>query len=95
MTTRVFPPTSGSTSITVHSRTTTAAGSPYVDAPDHDAMVMTANGWMQVPPGGQVGATAQRPVNTYRGLLYLDLTLGKIVIHDGKVWRDPATGSAV
>jgi len=95
MTTRIYPPLTGSTSITTHGRTTTTAATTPVDVPDHDAMVATANGWLAMPPGGTVGITANRPTAVRRGLQYLDTTLGKIIFHDGATWRDPATGSAV
>ena len=94
MTTRVMPPASGTQpSISVNGRSYTCALGSTLDVPDQDAQIMLANGWT---PGtaGQVGATAARPAGV-RGVEFHDTTLGKTVIHDGKVWRDPATGAAV
>ena len=85
MTTRVMPPASGlQPSITVNGRSYTCALGSTLDVPDQDAQIMLANGWT---PGtaGQVGATAARPTATAKGLEFHDTTLGKTLIHDGKV----------
>ena len=63
-----------------------------LDAPDFDAGVLTANGWIKV---AEVGATAARPSTPASGRQYFDSTLGVTVTFDGSKWRDPATGNAV
>jgi len=95
MTTRLMPPATGATTITVHGRTYSCAVGNTVDVPDQDAIVMTANGWNAVAGGGAVGTTAQRPAVPRPGVEYHDTSLGKTIIFDGKVWRDPANGSSV
>ena len=57
---------------------------------------LTSNGWLRV---ALVGTTAQRPdagnPNSIQSpTLYLDTTLGKLIVWEGTGWRDPMTGSA-
>ena len=95
MTTRVFPPADGlHPSITANGRSYTCALGSTLDVPDQDAAVMLANGWTS-HAGGQVGSTAARPTAPYRGQEFHDSTLNKTIVFDGKVWRDPASGTAV
>jgi hypothetical protein len=88
-----MPPTSGSTSITVHGRTYSCAVGGVLDVTDQDAVVMTANGWTAV--SYNVGTTAQRPAVPTRGMAYTDTTISKNIVWDGAKWRDPLTGNAV
>ena len=90
---RLLPPASGPNSHTVNGRTYTAAGGASIDVPDFDAGPLTANGWTKVADG--VGTSAQRPTNPAKETRYHDTTLNKVVIWDGKAWRDPATATAV
>jgi hypothetical protein len=92
MTTRVLPPISGTLQIKVHGRTYTGTAGSFLDVPDQDAYVMTANGWTLV---GKVGTTAQRPAAAGRGQFYYDSTLGYTIIYDGAKWHNPADGSVV
>jgi hypothetical protein len=96
----VMPPLGGATTV-VSGRSYTGATGAIVSAPDFDANVLCANGWLQVVDGGS-GTTAQRPTapvatkpNGLAGVRYLDTTLGYVVVHDGKNWRNPSTGAIV
>jgi len=93
MSTRMFPPPVGSTTTSVNGRSFTAAAGGYTDAGDYDVFPLTANGWTKV--AAQAGVTSARPIAPARGLTYLDETLGYIVVFDGLVWRNPATGASV
>jgi hypothetical protein len=75
-------------------------GTPQ-DLSDSDAEVLAANNWLRL---GLIGTTAQRPginawnVGAYaaqRGSVYLDTTLGKVIVFDGVSWRDAFSGTAV
>lgn len=92
---RMTPPAvgAGNNPIIVNGRTYNATGA-FMDMPDADAFVASANGWTVQ---GMVGTTAQRPSPSDTdaptvGLRYIDTSLGKIVAWDGKAWRDPVTG---
>jgi hypothetical protein len=84
--------------ITVNGRNYSGSPGSVADIPDMDAQVLGANGWVKVASSG---TTAQRPtatsapVNAAPGTQYWDVTLSKLVVFDGKNWRDPATGNAV
>ena len=69
-----------------------AAGST-IDVPNMDAQICAANGWVQVGNGS--GTTAQRPTLPYVGQLYVDTTLGYMVVFEGTAWRNPATAAVV
>lgn len=90
---RLLPPANGATTV-VNGRTYTAAAGATLDVPDFDAIVLEANGWLPTTMDG-AGATASRPSVARRGHRFLDTTVGKEIIYDGKVWRDQATGTAV
>lgn len=93
MTMRLMPPASGPTTCPANGRSYTCAVGSTIDVPDCDAFVLLANGWNGA--ADSVGTTALRPTAPVRGHEYHDTTLGKNIRYDGKVWRDPATGSAV
>jgi hypothetical protein len=66
-----------------------------------DEPILSAAGWITI---GQSGPTAARPtsssadmysLNNPASRVFYDTTLGKVIFHDGAVWRDPANGSAV
>jgi|SRR6185295_4737851 len=80
-------------------------GKTYNDAPgtavdyeEHIAQRLEANGYTRVAISG---TTAQRPANTappgnvYKGQFYYDTTLTKLIVYDGKLWRDPVNGNSV
>jgi hypothetical protein len=89
-----MPPGNGkSNTAVVNGRTYTCALGATLDVVDFDAFaLMSAAGWVQVAP---VGTTAQRPSKPGIQTWYHDTTLGRLIIYEGAVWRDPATGSAV
>lgn len=82
----------------VNGRTYSAAPGTVVDVPDQDGTMLSANGWIAVCP---VGTTAQRPTGTADpnsptpGTLFLDVTLGALIVFDGATWRSPVDGAAV
>ena len=88
------PPTAGRQTLAVNARTYTCPIGSTVDVPDFDGDTLEANGWTKAAEGG-AGTTAQRPTTVFRGLAYLDTTVGFIIRHDGQSWRNPATGAAV
>jgi hypothetical protein len=91
---RMIPPADGNHgTITIRTRVYTCAAGATIDVPDFDANVMMANGWTASATGG-VGATAARPTAPKTGQQFLDTTVGKIVVWDGKAWRDHVDGSA-
>ncbi len=88
---RMLPPAVASSPVTRHARTYNPAAGAFQDVPDFDAKTLEANGWTRI---GLVGPTSARPSPAQRSLQFLDTTLGLIVIFDGAVWRNPATGAA-
>ena len=92
---RMIPPASGFYNpITINGTVYTCAANATIDAPDHVALVLKANGWVM---GADTGAdtTANRPVPIKIGQTFFDTTLGYTIKWDGKVWRNPSTGAAV
>ncbi|MGH8293574.1 MAG: hypothetical protein ACRESA_08910 [Gammaproteobacteria bacterium] len=102
MTTRVLPAiTTAQQAVTVNGRKYNAQPGTAIDAPDGDADVLGANGWIRVCPSG---TSAQRPTGSgviggtgvvTAGSLFFDSTLGFVIVFDGKSWRNPATGVAI
>lgn len=83
---------------TVNGRTYTCVAGGSIDVPDFDAVVLLADGWINVAGGAQlptVGTTAQRPAKPFKGQNYHDTTLGITIVHDATNWRNPATGGVV
>lgn len=94
MTMRLMPHESGNfASIKVNGRTYTCAAGAMIDVPDHDGVVMVANGWTIAAES--VSATTTRPSNPYKGQTLFDTTLGYVIKYDGKTWRNPASGASV
>lgn len=89
----MIPPDGGAT-LTTNGRTYTAASGGFVDAPDFDARILSANGWTHAADGG-VGATASRPSNPQKGLVFNDTTLGYNIRFNGKNWINPSSGATV
>jgi hypothetical protein len=91
-------PAIGQQSMTVNGRSYAGVPGAVLDVPDMDARILGANGWVEVCASG---TTAQRPTSTSVPLSaapsvqYWDTTLSKLVVYDGKTWRDPSNGSAV
>jgi hypothetical protein len=90
---QLMPPPGGATT-RVNGRAYSAQPGSVVVAPDFDGDELESNGWTKVAAGG-AGTTAQRPVTPARGTTFHDQTLAKNIVHDGKNWRDPATGALV
>lgn len=96
MTLRLMPPESGLyPTIAVNGRTYTCQLGSVIDVPDQDGAVMAHNGWILVANGGGTGTTANRPAKPAKRQIFCDQTLGRDVVFDGIVWRDPATGAIV
>lgn len=95
MTMRLMPPSTGlNNPITVNGRKYTCIVDSTIDVPDHDGAIMRANGWVATAGGG-ADVTTARPTNPSIGTTFHDTTLGKIVVWDGKKWRDYSSGAAV
>jgi hypothetical protein len=90
MTYRLIPANGAAKTEAVFGRTYTAAANGFVDAPDGDAFVLSANGWAQV---AQVGTTVNRPTHPRFGQKFVDTTLNLIVVWEGSAWRNPASGA--
>lgn len=103
---RMLPPPDGLHNVLTlaSGRTISAAVGSYLDMPVSDAQNAGAAGWTAAAgtAAAFVGTTAQRPTTSEgsgvapsRGQLYLDTTLGYVVVFDGALWRNPANGAAV
>lgn len=93
MTTQVLPPANGGTLQCFGRTYVGVAGTPLL-MPDQDAQIAGANGWTVVAKQG-AGATTARPTNPQKGDQYLDTTIPAVIIFDGKLWRNHATGASV
>jgi hypothetical protein len=95
VTQRIMPPADGTHgSISVNGRSYSVAIGGYVDVPDQDARIMSANGWTLSAAGlGGVGTTTLRPTNPTKGQNFHDTTLGYNIVWDGKNWRNPTSGA--
>lgn len=92
----------GMKNMTINGRVYTVSAGGTVDAPEQDASHLGANGFVRICMSG---TTAQRPTakaishggtdQLYEGMLYLDTTLGYIIVYDGGAWRNPASGASV
>jgi hypothetical protein len=74
-------------------RTYVCAAGATIDAPDFDAWILMANGFIALAAG--VGATAQRPSKPSPGQNFHDTSLNLTIVWEGSAWRNPATGSVV
>lgn len=99
---RLLPPADGNhPTIKVHGRTYNVPLGSTVDVPEGDAAHMLGNGWINPGRVQAAGATSARPANQPNGArltagyTYLDTTLAYIIVFDGLVWRNPATGASV
>lgn len=93
----MMPPADGSHNpINLGARSYSCAiGSVVTVVCDADREALMANGWIVSSAGGS-GATSARPdpAQAGRQAQFHDTTLGKIIVSDGKTWRDPHTGAA-
>lgn len=105
MTTRVLSPAVAGSPLTYNGVTYSAPPGTAVDYPDNIAQLLAGNGWTVICPSGPTSARPVYPTldrsgqaGAYaqpKGAEFLDVTLGKVIRHDGLVWRDPVTGNAV
>ena len=96
---RMFPPVEveQQTRI-VNGRTYTGTTGSVVDVVDFDGSVLAANGWVVVAPSGPTSARPVGSLGQYpaaRGVKFFDETLDALIVFDGSVWRNPASGAAV
>jgi len=92
---RLMPPSGNfNNPINVNGRIYSCAANATLDVPDFDAAILQANGWTVTAAGGS-GVTTARPAKPTINMQFHDTTLGKIVIWDGKNWRDYSSGAAV
>ena len=99
MAVRMLPPAQAGANFTtiVNGRTYTCSVGSFLDATDHDALVLEANGWVRTAQAG-VATTTGRPTGLLakdRGVTFHDTTLGFNIVWDGRVWRNPTSGAAV
>lgn len=90
---RVMPPSKGDRpQIIVNGRPYVCLVGAFLDVAEADANQLTANKWTRV---AYVGPTSARIPAPSKDLKFMDTSLGYIVVFDGTVWRNPATGAAV
>jgi hypothetical protein len=72
-----------------------------IDVPDFDAAGLCGNGYTRIAISGPTSARPSTNPNTTPpyvaapGVQFVDTTIGKLIVFDGAVWRDPISGSAV
>lgn len=91
---RLLPPATGNATHVANGRTYVGVVGTPQDVPDFDAVILQANGWQIVEPGGS-GATGARPTNPTKGTRFSDATVGGSIVFDGKNWRHTFTGAIV
>jgi hypothetical protein len=75
-----------------------ATGGQTIDAsgwPDGDATALTSQGFLAVCASGTTALRNGASAGGYfkPGVLFLDTTLGLIVVWDGLAWRNPVNGN--
>ena len=91
-TVRFLPPGGKARTIVANGRFYTVAANGTIDVPPFDAIILAANGWVQVAGSG---TSAQRPTGPFFGQRYHDTTLGCLIFFEGSSWRNPDTGAVV
>ncbi len=103
---RVLPPVTnaGNNPIIVNGRSYSAAAGTYLDVPTEDGALLCANGWHPaLTRGAQVGPATARPAapgaapfywSDKAPRIFIDTTLGAVVVWDGASWRNVLTGAA-
>jgi hypothetical protein len=72
-------------------------GTPQL-VPDFDGQQLQANGWTLVAPAGPTSARPTTAPGLYQAAAnskFFDTTLDSLIVFDGSVWRNPASGAAV
>jgi hypothetical protein len=100
MTTRRMlpPPAVNQQTRIVNGRTYTGAPGTVQDILDTDAMMLSANGWVDCGQSGPTGARPTSAVAAYplvAGVQYVDTTLNAVIRYDGSAWRNVLTGASV
>ena len=91
-TVRFLPPNGKARTIVANGPSYSCPANGTIDVPPFDAIILAANGWVQVAGSG---TTAQRPTGPFFGQLYHDTTLGYGIVFEGTAWRNPDSGAAV
>ena len=92
-TVRFLPPNGKARTITANGRFYSCAANGTIDVPPCDAIILAANGWVQVAGSG---TTAQRPANPFFGqLLPRHHPRRSDVVFDGAVVAQSRTGASV
>jgi hypothetical protein len=80
-------------------RVYTAGPGQTIDAagpPDGDAAVLTSQGFGLVGPSGSTALRNTLAPGYFKaGALFVDLTLGRVIMFDGNAWRDVVTAAVV
>ncbi|WP_439398687.1 hypothetical protein ACRQ5Q_15075 [Bradyrhizobium sp. PMVTL-01] len=87
LTHRLIPPASAA-QITVHGRKYDPANGA-IDAYEHDALRLQANGWILIAPSGPTSQRPDSPVGNYPrvpGTKFWDTTISHLVVWNGKNW---------
>ena len=98
---RVLSPASAGSPIAVFGRSYAQVPGTAIDVPTGDTGTLCAAGWFRIALSGPTGARPTQGValagvdGLHPGKWYLDTTLGRLIVFDGIVWRDPATGALV
>jgi hypothetical protein len=84
--------------VIVNGRAIPASASPVDDTFEATGS-LCGSGWFRVC---RVGTTAERPTTSAQepspagiSMLFLDTTLGYVIVFDGVAWRNPMTGAVV
>jgi hypothetical protein len=101
----MFPPITTTSPVVCGTAPSTRVYNPsaaaFADVLLADQAQLGSMGWT---PVAMVGTTAERPRagdagifdgSMLRGQTYVDTTLGAVIEHDGRVWRNVLTGAAV
>jgi hypothetical protein len=77
----------------------TAGPGSFIDAqgmPDCDAAMLVSQGFLLVCASGSTAQRNQLTGTFFKaGQMWLDTTLGLIIMFDGVAWRNPVSGAAV
>jgi hypothetical protein len=91
---QVMPPSDGNRgTVSFGGRSYSCSVGSTITVPFQDGLTLLANGWVATSLGGS-GTSAERPTTPPLGEFH-DTTLGAIIRHDGKSWRDALTGAVV
>jgi hypothetical protein len=73
----------------------TAGPGGTIDCTDGDQGVLVSQGFGAVAPSGTTALRNSLIGYFKASQMFLDLSLGRVLMHDGNVWRDVVTGNAV